>query len=56
MQPNLTPSERQAPPPEPPPPLGSWTRFYLLVAIVHVLVVTALYLFTRTYAVPPGLR
>jgi hypothetical protein len=39
--------------PEPPPPLGSWTRFYLLVAVIHVLVVLALTLFSNAYRFPP---
>lgn len=42
--------DRGAPrPPEPPPPLGSWARFYLLVAVIHVAVVAALIVFTNAY-------
>jgi hypothetical protein len=37
---------------EPPPPLGSWTKFYLLVALIHVAVVTALTLFSNAYRFP----
>ena len=45
-----------APPPrnpEPSPPLGSWTRFYLLVALVHIAVVAALTIFSNAYRLPP---
>jgi hypothetical protein len=38
-------------PQEPPPPLGSWTRFYLLVALIHVVVVGLLIAFTATFNV-----
>jgi hypothetical protein len=38
--------------PEPPPPLGSWTKFYLLVALIHVAVVTTLILFSNAYRYP----
>jgi hypothetical protein len=41
------------PVPEPPPPLGSWPRFYLLVAVVHIAVVAALIAFSSAYRVPP---
>jgi hypothetical protein len=37
---------------EPPPPLGSWTKFYLLVALIHVAVVTALIVFSNAYHYP----
>jgi hypothetical protein len=43
-------------PVEPPPPLGSWAKFYLLVALIHVAVVIALILFSNAYRVPPGAR
>ena len=40
-------------PEEPPPPLGSWAKFYLLVALVHVAVVAALIVFSNAYRIPP---
>jgi hypothetical protein len=40
------------PVPEPPPPLGSWARFYVLVAVVHIAVVAALIAFSSAYGVP----
>jgi len=46
----MTPSDA----PEPPPPLGSWCRFYWLVALVHIAVVTVLFLVTRLFQLPMG--
>jgi hypothetical protein len=55
---SLPPGSPPTAPPvtEPPPPLGSWTKFYLLVAVIHVAVVTALVLFSNAYRVLPGGR
>ena len=53
---SLPPGSPPTSPPaaEPPPPLGSWPKFYLLVAVIHVAVVTALVLFSNAYRVLPG--
>lgn len=47
----IPPAER---PPEPPPPTGSWKRFYLVVALVHILVVAALVALSLAFR--PGSR
>jgi hypothetical protein len=47
----LTPQNPEGAPPEPPPPLGSWARFYWLVALIHVAVVVVLIAFTATFNV-----
>jgi hypothetical protein len=41
---------------EPPPPLGSWARFYTLVAIYHVVVVLLLWLLAHLFQIPLGTR
>jgi hypothetical protein len=49
----LVPDHDGAPrPEEPQPPLGSWPKFYLLVALVHVAVVAALIVFSNAYRIP----
>lgn len=35
---------------DPPPILGSWSRLYMFVLILHALIILLFYIFTRAYS------